>query len=672
MASFTHCNSTTSYTPMASASTSNDVRGRYRYKSQLERGEIRLLRFQERRCKDDLLSFEFSVTALQQHQSDSRPLPEEYFSLSYVWGDQRRELMEEILIDDIQFQVGPNLATALAYLEGRIDHPIWIDAICINQSDNKEKNRQVQQMSDIYRHSERTLIWLGEGNEQVEYMLRKLDVVGRRAKATGLNELNASDMATWPAFENSESGSARRKLEIKIEIDVVISDLKTQRLDFSESDFETLVELSKRPWFHRVWIIQELCVPRNLEFMCGTKSIDGENFIAGFTMINLWTATEFKPLAELPHSFFLSGTWQDGSPIRQVLLRAVAGEPVLPSGRASTTLGTRKKLKTGMNLKRLLVSSFSLNSGGTLDSTEPKDRIYALLGISSDRDDINIQPQYDGTVSHQEVYADVAKRLLQHGHLDVLSLCRPLSGDSDRDPALPSWAPDWTIPLRAAWGQFSEDKLYDASKGDLFCLRLIDTYPPLFGTVQLEGFFVDKVGALLNPGILADGSQADSSERNLVTFRCVKLFLDNASSRYTDNERLEGVWRIPIADREFNDIGLIVRASKKSFQEYNYITSLYEGDPDVLHLGVGVSYFGKLEALQDGMPFISDSRYVGLCPNIARREDEIWIPRGAHVPYLFRRTEEGHHKLIGETYVYGIMDGEFIRDSPPCGVLTLV
>lgn len=43
---------------------------------------------------------------------------------------------------------------------------LWIDAICINQNDNKEKACQVQLMEEIYQQAENVHVWLGEGNSQ--------------------------------------------------------------------------------------------------------------------------------------------------------------------------------------------------------------------------------------------------------------------------------------------------------------------------------------------------------------------------------------------------------------------------------------------------------------------------------------------------------------------------
>ncbi|KAI0479752.1 HET-domain-containing protein [Xylaria cf. heliscus] len=82
-------------------------------------------------------------------------------ALSYVWGmDTSRE---SILVDQKPFSVRRNLYEILGHLR-RADatRTIWVDAICINQSDAEEKAYQVRLMRDIYSNAKDTIIWLGD------------------------------------------------------------------------------------------------------------------------------------------------------------------------------------------------------------------------------------------------------------------------------------------------------------------------------------------------------------------------------------------------------------------------------------------------------------------------------------------------------------------------------
>jgi hypothetical protein len=80
-----------------------------------------------------------------------------------------------------------------------------------------------------------------------------------------------------------------------------------------------------------------------------------------------------------------------------------------------------------------------------IDATDPRDRVFALLGIANDEAAKEIVADY--TLSCEHAYIMTATALLRHGHDDVLSLCRQRGVCTD----LPSWVPDCTsISVRTA------------------------------------------------------------------------------------------------------------------------------------------------------------------------------------------------------------------------------
>src|SRR5437868_3974792 len=93
---------------------------------------------------------------------ETRP---EYEALSYYWGDPKVTI--GILCDGASVQVTKNLHTALQWLRKEdTTRILWVDALCINQNSNDEKNHQVGMMRRIYGCSVRTLVWLGEETEE--------------------------------------------------------------------------------------------------------------------------------------------------------------------------------------------------------------------------------------------------------------------------------------------------------------------------------------------------------------------------------------------------------------------------------------------------------------------------------------------------------------------------
>jgi hypothetical protein len=88
-------------------------------------------------------------------------------ALSYVWGSPT--VTNEITCDERRKKVGRNLYDALERLRlPDKDRILWVDALCINQSDNKEKTQQVRIMGEIYKRARRVLIWLGNGDDVQE------------------------------------------------------------------------------------------------------------------------------------------------------------------------------------------------------------------------------------------------------------------------------------------------------------------------------------------------------------------------------------------------------------------------------------------------------------------------------------------------------------------------
>ncbi|KAL5092201.1 hypothetical protein Trisim1_002086 [Trichoderma cf. simile WF8] len=101
------------------------------------------------------------------------PLP--YEAISYTWSGQ--PLDRPVYANGTEYLVTRNAEDVMRRL--RPNKPersrnLWIDAICINQKDDKEKAVEVQLMYEIYANAERVNIWLGQGSESTALALRWL------------------------------------------------------------------------------------------------------------------------------------------------------------------------------------------------------------------------------------------------------------------------------------------------------------------------------------------------------------------------------------------------------------------------------------------------------------------------------------------------------------------
>ncbi|PMD31875.1 hypothetical protein L207DRAFT_640663 [Hyaloscypha variabilis F] len=88
----------------------------------------------------------------------------EVVALSYAWGEPL--FTERLWIfgddrEDSYLEISPNLSNILRWLRDASSvQNIWVDAVCINQSNSNEKNNQVTEMWKIYSLASKVKIWL--------------------------------------------------------------------------------------------------------------------------------------------------------------------------------------------------------------------------------------------------------------------------------------------------------------------------------------------------------------------------------------------------------------------------------------------------------------------------------------------------------------------------------
>ena len=91
-----------------------------------------------------------------------------YYALSYVWGSVSTE-PDSISIDGTRIQITENCKDALLSIRPRFGRvTLWIDALCIDQSNDEEKAHQIALMQEIYSKSDKVMVWLGKQNPAAE------------------------------------------------------------------------------------------------------------------------------------------------------------------------------------------------------------------------------------------------------------------------------------------------------------------------------------------------------------------------------------------------------------------------------------------------------------------------------------------------------------------------
>jgi len=195
-----------------------------------------------------------------------------YKCLSYTWDGPRVDDTEEswrqpslmINVNGFEVFVQPNLHNALLHLRTLgILGPLWIDALCINQTDETEKTIQVARMNQIFGNADEVLAWLGTGTARTVSAMRDMEKLG-----VTYEEIMKEEVA--PKILNPLTGEG------------TIDDDKLIRM------FDFSLEFN---WFMRIWIVQEMLLARRLRFFCGTTTMGLESVWA--TEVLIITAQAF-------------------------------------------------------------------------------------------------------------------------------------------------------------------------------------------------------------------------------------------------------------------------------------------------------------------------------------------------------------------------------------------
>jgi hypothetical protein len=169
------------------------------------------------------------------------------------------------------FKITSSLEQALRHLQHPSEYVIlWVDQICINQQDNEEKSKQVALMGDIYQAAEETLVWLGVTESNSDLFMRVWREVGRLAEGFKMMDYYTPDQ--FPIL---------RRITNNIDPDdprtIEFNETRHQAASrFTFEFLEAMKEWHKRPWFTRVWVVQEFSLAGKATFVCGHQRISAE------------------------------------------------------------------------------------------------------------------------------------------------------------------------------------------------------------------------------------------------------------------------------------------------------------------------------------------------------------------------------------------------------------
>jgi hypothetical protein len=334
-----------------------------------------------------------------------------------------------------------------------------------------------------------------------------------------------------------------------------------------------------------------------------------------------------------------------------------------------------------------IIIQLNLTSAVTLQATDPRDHIFALLSMASDSRALGITPNYGKDC--RTVYIETARALLVHGHMEILTF----SQFSNLEADMPSWVPDWSRsrsipPIVSGLSEICFCPLYNSS-GDFSPGVTLHSDIDMITLPAILVGMIEDIGTPLTvePGGSWNIGTVDDFLEELRDFHHRSDSMANNEYSSNSKRRIEVVRRTPVRDMHFDGTsGLPCRASASMIKGYDALLedirlsklsrsptiSPDNPNPEVCVKAeevktesglqpVSLEYLSAMTLSVGKLPFLTTTGYVGLGPATTRAGDKVYIVFGSAVPYVFRPTEDRHHLLLGPAYVYGIMDGEFLE-----------
>ena len=535
----------------------------------------------------------------------------EYAALSYAWDHSGSS--EEIECNEHKLTVNLNVLAALASIRdlGSTNHChfVWIDAICIDQSNRQERSAQVSIMKEIYTHAHVVYIWFGKDTQEIDRaveLMKKLDNVALlRRNQPGLSATEIAERAALPPVK---SGDAWDDL---------------YRLFFD------------RRWFERMWTIQELCHARKCMILNGGSTIDWEDLATVAPIFSFYQYT-------------------------------------VPKRSQLFTVSSFSRIKSyhSLDRPRPLLDLLQVFRGQL--ATDPRDKVYAVLNLSTSPAVSSIPLDYTlstAQVYTNAAQALISSDIPRAWNLDVLSAVHPFQTPG-RPSWVPDWSMRLTTLAGLDGGPYKAYHTADNTVAEVSISP--DQVQLLVKGFRIDDVTVVALPMVFDPGFIPRNSilSNPSAQHVLATWIRLACGIEKYPIPMDIDEALcetlvagKGFNNTyPIDDDEYKTFyGSYIDLREKLDDLYNYgrfCDLERQKRYDDLSLKEPMHYLRRLETVSYFRTFIVTQKgYIGLAPYTTKRDDVICIFLGAQTPFLLRRTGDGW-MLVGECYIHGIMSGQ--------------
>ncbi|KAG0649375.1 Heterokaryon incompatibility protein [Hyphodiscus hymeniophilus] len=542
------------------------------------------------------------------------PQPSTIISFSYAWGSVQKPC--QMLLNGQILNITETVHDIFqSRITADIDTRVWIDAICINQEDLVEKAAQVGLMGEIYSNAESTRVWLGLADPNTNLAI----------------QFTKTLFSILPELKIGEPERLNHYYTIYPD---------------GCPEWQALAHLLNRPWFTRTWVIQEVALATYADIVCGDAVLT-------------WDVLEtvMVGLNDLGFDGLVYTTTATDS-TEPVLMKGAPGHDALLGLAFLRTLVKAGKPRPILRVMATFQDSLT---------TEPNDKIYAVLGLATDVDYPVFYPDY--TKSPEALFKDITMSLIKRdANLDSLRYAGLERGSGA------SLKSSWSINYSSAKDFPIRIGHYPITTAEKPEFILSDNNNRL----SLRGYIFDKVCQLgIICGSYEEGQTVgkDKSSNYVDWFHQARLIAQSTGR----NE--EVLWRTLLANRitDTKNYSLDVSTEKTPDQSWQRLFKAFEsiyGLPlgksaeevrqlITSHEGVeAIKYRGQMSRAIASRRFcVLSSGSLGLMPSEAQLNDVVAAFLGASVLFVIRPLPgdgDGDltYELVGECYVHDSMDGQ--------------
>lgn len=570
----------------------------------------------------------------------------EYEAISYVWG--RRDPVAYIKHRPSQntITVTQSLQAALEHIRCRDrDRLVWVDALCINQGDGKEKGTQVRKMNAIYARASCVLVWLGFdtgcSNQAFGVLCALANETFRRQSHRDGTQLEIARHNARPL-----EGEPMQPVAIDQVPHISRRELWSKVMRFFSS-----------PWFTRLWVLQEIVFAQEAILTWGDYSISWKYVGAAIEAIRQDQRTHgihwLLNTRNLQNASFM---WHLSNLYRHAECLQASQDSQQPA-------------QDGVHPFLHL-----LDLARSLEVTDPRDKVYALLGFPTAEAGFNsssLMPDY--TLSTAEVYMQVTRSFIEKNQsLDVLGLVtyqpqQSISIQTDQIADLPSWAPNFNSNTIFPISNYNVGHQYSAGFSRPVCLLP----SPTPATLRLKGVILDTI-RVTGLGRISEQDYADDNLK-LVLRWCLEagISLPTIAATLTAGRSRDGqLFSSVQKDRNVVELVQLLK-DEPLFREL--AATFSAGTTNALTMETSEAKEALWRFITYRTPFITESGKLGLGPYYAKgvsgsmnsdekEPDVVVVLWGGQCPVVVGRAEEdGRWVLKGECYVEDWMDGEAVE-----------